>query len=127
MWPEEEHEDEKYDRPGVTPGLAAELFEAGDVGYVDGGLGFGEAEDEETLCPDKACTPLGRLAIDEAETKGIASTVSFAIGGTALATGITLFLIDAFVLEKKPDEPTGAYVTPWAGPSGGGVSAGVSF
>jgi hypothetical protein len=114
------------------------------AGFVTGGIGFvgvvmgtifgiqtlvevGEAEDEETLCPKKACTPLGRLAIDEAETKGIASTVSLSIGGAALATGITLFLVDAFVLNRKPDEPTSAFVTPWAGPTGGGVSAGVSF
>ncbi len=114
------------------------------AGFVTGGIGFvgvvmgtifgiqtlvevGEAEDDERLCPNKACTPLGRLAIDEAETKGIASTVSFAIGGTALATGVTLFLVDAFVLEEKPDEARRAFVTPWAGPGGGGVSAGVSF
>ncbi|NUO52452.1 MAG: hypothetical protein HOV80_26690 [Polyangiaceae bacterium] len=114
------------------------------AGFVTGGIGFvgvvmgtifgiqtlidvGEAEDDQRLCPNKECTPLGRLAIDEAETKGIASTASFAIGGTFLATGITLFLVDAFVLEKKPDEPERAFVVPWAGPTGGGVAAGVSF
>lgn len=107
---------------------------AGFVGVVMGTIfgiqtlvEVGEAEEDERLCPNQRCTPLGRLAIDEAETKGIASTVAFSIGGTALAAGVTLLLVEAFTGEEKPDEKKSVGIAPWIGPSGGGMSAGFSF
>jgi hypothetical protein len=118
----------------------------GIVGFVASGVGFigvvmgtifgiqtlvevSEAEDDERLCPEKKCTKLGRLAIDEAETKGIVSTVSFSVGGVALATGVTLLLVDLFVLsepgQKADEKPVG--LVPWVGPEGGGLGVSVSF
>ncbi len=115
----------------------------GIAGFVSSGFGFvgivmgtifgvqtlvevSEAEDNEALCPDKRCTPLGRLQIDEAETKGIVSTVAFSVGGVALATGVVLLVVDGLGLVKS-DEPQAASVAPWVGPDGAGVAIGVTF
>src|SRR5690242_11864543 len=46
LWPEQQNEDEEYERPDVCPGLAAELVHAGDVRDVGGGEGLGDTEDE---------------------------------------------------------------------------------
>ena len=56
----------------------------------------GDAEENPLLCPNKLCSKAGRIAIDEAEAKGIASTVAFTVGGLGLATGVTLFLLREF-------------------------------
>jgi hypothetical protein len=56
----------------------------------------GDAEENPLLCPNKLCTKAGRIALDEAEAKGITSTVAFTVGGLGLATGATLFLLREF-------------------------------
>lgn len=56
--------------------------------------GLDDAESDPALCPNKQCTPAGREAIDDAETNGIISTIGFAVGGAAIATGVVLIVLD---------------------------------
>ncbi len=82
-----------------------------------------DAEDDPSLCPNKACTPSGRETVDGAKTKGIISTVGFAVGGAALATGVVLVVLG---VTSQPDAPTtGVWVAP--GPGDAGVGLGVTF
>ncbi len=134
-------------KPPVPPPPAGDgrrgTSTVGIVGFVGSGVGFvglvigtifgvqtlvevNEAEEDERLCPNKRCTPLGRLAIDEAETKGIVSTVTLSVGGAALATGVVLLVVDGLGL-LEDDTPKKAAITPWAGPDGGGVGVSVAF
>lgn len=77
----------------------------------------GEAEDDPRLCPNKVCTPAGMSIVDEARTKSTVSTVAFSVGGTALAAGITLFLLREFTDLEKKDEftPKSVSVEPMIG------------
>ncbi len=122
-------------RRGTSPmGIAGFVSSgAGVVGVIMGTI-FGiqtlvevsEAEDDERLCPKQRCTKLGRLAIDEAETKGIVSTVAFSIGGAALAAGIVLLVVDGLG-EGEPEKARTVGVAPWVGPDGAGAALGLSF
>ncbi len=79
------------------------------------------AEDDPNLCPGQVCTPAGRAVIDEAETKGIVSTVAFSVGGASMAAGITIFLVRELGGKKEPEPPRKTEVLPWLGPGLVGV------
>lgn len=99
------------------------------LGTVFGVMALNEvadAEEDPRLCPGKVCSEAGRKVIDEAESKGNASTALFSIGGTALAAGITIFLVRELTDVEKRAEPAKAAgvsaVRPLVGPGFAGVS-----
>lgn len=69
----------------------------GAVGLIAGGY-FGyaaskqasDAENDDTLCPDKKCTSAGRDEIDSAKGKALISTIGIGVGVAALGAGIVL-------------------------------------
>lgn len=87
--------------PGALTIAGSVVGGVGVVGVVIGAV-FGvstmnsldEAENDAALCPNKQCTSAGRAAIDDAETSGIISTIGFAVGGAAIATGVVLIVLD---------------------------------
>lgn len=98
------------------------------MGTVFGIMSLNEkanAEDDPLLCPNKQCTHAGIAVVDEARTKATISTVAFSVGGVALATGVTLFLIKEFVIEKGDDPAAPPAVT--VKPSVGLGAADVTF
>lgn len=67
------------------------------VGAVFGVMtmnGLDDAENDPALCPNKQCTKEGRAAVDDAQNHGIISTIGFAVGGAAIATGVVLIVLD---------------------------------
>jgi hypothetical protein len=92
----------------------------------------GTATDDPRLCPDKKCTPAGRLLIDEASTKATISTIGLAAGGVALAAGVSMLIYVAVVDEDEaPAEPAPNATAPKAafvpGPGDIGLGVGLSF
>jgi hypothetical protein len=72
------------------------------VGAVTGGLVFSKKGDVDDGCDDnRVCTPEGKKAADDAKTLGLISTVTFAVGGAALAAGVLLFVLAP---DDAPDE-----------------------
>jgi hypothetical protein len=84
------------------------------------------AENDAALCPNKRCSPAGRDAVSEAETKGVISTVALAVGGAAVATGVILIVLDVTGAPSASAE-VGSVPRPVGGPGDGGVSLVWSF
>jgi hypothetical protein len=127
-------------REDVPSPLGVAAFVSTSVGAVGIAMGtlFGvivlgdvsAAQDDPDLCPNKVCTKRGRQAIDEAETKATISTVGFVVGGTALAAGVTMFIVKAVVLDDAPapaPSPAKAAVELAPGPGDVGASLNVIF
>jgi hypothetical protein len=83
------------------------------AGMVFFGLALGDKGTVDAHCPNKACDPMGRSALNEASAFAAASTVLVVLGAISLAAGATAFIIT----------PRGAPVEARAflGPEGGGV------
>lgn len=64
------------------------------VGAVTGAVAWGQKGTIESSCKDHLCNAEGQAAADKASTLGAVSTVSFVVGGVALATGIILYLTE---------------------------------
>jgi hypothetical protein len=62
------------------------------VGAISGMYTLGQKGTIEGACRGQACNGDGEKAKDEAATFGTLSTVTFAVGGAALATGVILYL-----------------------------------
>jgi len=96
------------------------------IGGVFGGLTLSDAsaaEDDATLCPDKQCTPAGREAIDDAETKALVSTVLIGVGAGAAVGGLVLFLVSG----SSDEGDSTARLTPSVSPEGAGLQVTISF
>ena len=97
------------------------------VGGVFGALTLSQVADvehDESLCgADKLCSPAGRAALDEAQTKGVASTILLGVGGLAVAVGAVLVIVG--VNSSEPD--VSAWLVPVVTPSGAQVVLGGSF
>ncbi|WP_437590430.1 hypothetical protein [Sorangium sp. So ce1000] len=103
------------------------------VGAVFGVLAAGQASDaekDETLCPEKRCTPEGRKEINAAETKALVSTIGVGVGVAALAAGAVLVLTSGPSTAEGPSAARArqgsparvhARLVPLIGPEGGGV------
>ncbi|WP_437762026.1 hypothetical protein WMF27_01570 [Sorangium sp. So ce281] len=103
------------------------------VGAVFGILAAGQASDaekDETLCPEKRCTPEGRKEINAAETKALVSTIGVGVGVAALAAGAVLVLTSgpsraegASAAAARQGSPARVHarIVPLIGPEGGGV------
>ena len=81
------------------------------------------AESDPTLCPGKRCTPRGQDYVDAAKQKGIASSVTLAVGGAATAVAVVLVVLS---LDRgKEKRPAALTVTPLAAsPSSWGLGLG---
>lgn len=62
------------------------------VGAIAGAYTWGQKGIIEDSCRGKLCSPKGEEAKDTAATYGTVSTVTFVVGGVALATGVVLYL-----------------------------------
>ncbi|MBW2455237.1 MAG: hypothetical protein JRI68_12035 [Deltaproteobacteria bacterium] len=96
------------------------------IGGVFGGLVLsdaGAAEDDETLCPEKQCTPAGREAIDEAETKALVSSVLIGVGAGAVVGGVILLLVGG----SSDEGDSTARLTPSVSAEGAGLQMTVRF
>lgn len=105
------------------------------LGYVVGGAGvlalaaggyFGlraksQADDADAHCSGKFCSPAGLAGHDDAEQSALISTIGFGVGLAAVATGAIL------ILTATPSKEQTAWVHPYAGPRGAGLSAGARF
>jgi hypothetical protein len=98
---------------GVATGIAFGVMTINEVA---------DAKEDPALCPNLVCSKAGRIAVDEAEAKGIVSTVTLSIGGAALATGVTLFLLRHFEIIDAP-----APTAPKVGVGPGWVSVELAF
>jgi hypothetical protein len=98
------------------------------VGGVTGGLVFSKKGDVDAECVELVCTPAGKDAVDDAQTLGLVSTVSFIVGGAGVATAALLFF-----LAPDADEPAvGSAARPMrlnlgAGPDGASIGLSGSF
>lgn len=63
------------------------------VGAVTGGVSFAKVDDLKDRCVDGHCPASDREEADVAGALGTASTVSFAVAGAAVATGIILAIV----------------------------------
>lgn len=62
------------------------------VGGVYGGMAMARKSDAEAVCPDSECdSGKGSSLWHDAKTAGNVSTIAFAVGGVALATGAVLW------------------------------------
>jgi PEGA domain-containing protein len=91
------------------------------AGAVTGGLSLAKVGELADHCPDQRCGPDEQATIDEAGALGDASTGLIVVGGIAVATGITLIIVDATrggASGGDDDEPE---LGVWLGPRGAGV------
>lgn len=124
---------------GTSPLLIAGVV-VGSVGVVVAGIGgvmgglvlsdAGDAENDQTLCPNKVCTPAGRDAIDAAEGKALVANIMIPVGAAAAVGGLVMILIgvgsDAPADDAAAAEPR-VRVLPTAGPYGGGLQISAAF
>lgn len=101
---------------GGTMLPAAIAFGVGGAGIVLGSvfgiLGFHETAAVTEVCGGTTCPPDRAADVDRVQMYGTVSTVSFAVGGLGLATGLVLaFTVGA---DDAPDE-AGAWVQPYVG------------
>lgn len=98
------------------------------LGGVFGGLALGAKSTLAKECPGNVCRSSSQQS-DRASagTKALISTVGFAVGGAALATGIVLFVVSR--PPRKDDAPATprAALLPSFGPDGGGLTVAGSF
>lgn len=123
---------EKIDTPPVAPstnGLRIAAFVAGGVGIaalgvgaVFGGLATSDVGKADPLCPEKKCNAEGFALIEGAQTKALASTIGFGVGGAALAAGVVLFFVSRSPSKEPGPEAPRAWLVPSFGPHGGGAS-----
>ncbi len=90
------------------------------VGAVTGGLVLRLEKDLNPQCPDGACGPELRDDLDKQRHLAVTSTVMFAVGAAAAATGVVLLIVG-----KKKSERLA--ITPVIGAESVGVVAGVNF
>lgn len=75
----------------VTGGLGIAGVVGGAVAAVIFGLSKGTIDEN---CKDGICNAAGQKATNDARTAGMASIVAFSVGGSVLATGVVLFVVD---------------------------------
>jgi hypothetical protein len=107
-------------------------FVAGGVGIAALGAGAAlgilaagdasDAENDQSLCPQKQCTPAGEKTIEAAKTKALVSTIAIPVGGAAIGAGVVMFIVSR---ASKPAAGTARaslpQITPAIGPGGCGV------
>lgn len=125
------------DKGSSSSALPYVLLGGGGV-FIGAGLVFGllasgqasDAENDPTLCPDKACTPAGQSEIDSAETKALISTIGVGVGAAAAITGLVLLLTqDSGATTKRDPKKASRFAgfTPAFGPRQSGLYWNGSF
>jgi hypothetical protein len=67
--------------------------------------GYEKAIGDPTLCPTKnTCYPAGKRLVDTARSDALISTIAFVAGGTFLAGGVVLFVLNPPIFGPKPSE-----------------------
>lgn len=98
------------------------------VGSIFGGMAVGAKSTLQAECPLKVCTTAkGKADLSSANTNAAVSTVGFAVGGAALATGVVLYLLSGDPFARRDDAPAAAQLIPTLGPQGGGLQFVGSF
>lgn len=92
------------------------------VGAITGIVTLGKKSTTTAHCTKTACDQVGFDAESAGKTSGTISTVTFLVGGAALAAGVTLVLVS-----RPRRAPTTATVAPLALPGGGGLLLGGTF
>jgi hypothetical protein len=91
------------------------------VGTVTGILTLGKKSTIDSECPDRACSPSGKSAVDSAQTTGLISTIGFGVGLVGLAGGAVLFLT-----ARSPSQPSTTKGGRWAPMLTGGANGGLA-
>ena len=84
-------------------------------------------EESQMAC---AVTPEAQSLRDGGDTKQSVAGVMYAVGGVAVAAGLTLVLLNRprpYRIDKESSEPTGVTVVPVVTSDGGGISAAFRF
>jgi hypothetical protein len=87
------------------------------VGGIFGGLALSKKSDLQDICPNKNC-PSGS-SLGEARSFGTVSTVGFVVAGAGIGLMVTGLVLGG---SKTETRTTGASITPWLAPNGGGLS-----
>lgn len=78
------------------------------AGFVTGALVWGQKGTIEGNCRNNVCNPTGESAADLASASGLASTITFSVGGAALATSAILFLTEPEASKFGTMAPSGS-------------------
>jgi hypothetical protein len=113
--------------PTTSPSLwpAGLMFGIGGAALVAtgvmGGIALSTKSSLDKTCPSKtSCPASAQPNIDKLKAMGIGSTVSGAIGGAAVITGIVLVIV---LPRTASQAPTRAFeIVPWVSPFGAGAS-----
>jgi hypothetical protein len=106
---------------GIALGVSAAAIGAGS--YF-GLRTFSKRDDIGNHCVDSKCDPLGLELQDDAHTSATISTISFAVGGLALAAGLYLLITAPAVHSSSSFS---ASVAPMMGPHTGGLAAAAAW
>jgi serine/threonine-protein kinase len=88
------------------------------VGSVLGVKAINNASEASGLCPNNQCTQQrGETLMNSARHQAQISNVAFALGAAGLAAGIIVYVLDR---PKKPEQ--GLALSPWLGPTQGGIA-----
>jgi hypothetical protein len=93
------------------------------AGAALGGATLAKKSERDEICPEERCTSRRGVELDEElRTYATASTVMFAVGGSALVASLALFLAEE---PWKPAATT--WLVPSLGPNTGGLTISGSF
>lgn len=114
---------------GVLVAGIGGLLHSSAIGSYDDFDAWAEQCEEET---QMACavTPEAQSLRDSGDTKQSVAGVMYVVGGLAVATGLTLVLLNRpkpYRLDRESSEPQGVTVVPVVSPDGGGISAAFRF
>jgi len=105
----------------VTLGASAVALGIGGYFLYRRGSSANESDDLFAACDPRICTESERARINELDAQAKAAqtgaNVAFAVGGIALAAGVSMLLID---MSRRPSA-SGVTIRPWIG-AGGGLS-----
>lgn len=117
-----------------TSGLAIAGWVVGGIGLVGVGVGsyfgvntFMKQGDSDDHCEGTLCDQQGVDLRDEARTSATISTITFALGGAALAAGVTMLIIDAVSDDDEPAASASVRVAPVLGGGTYGATMGVTW
>jgi hypothetical protein len=88
------------------------------AGGVTGGLALVTRSDLADKCTNHQCSPAQAGELSDGNTFAWISTFAFAGGAAALVVGVIVLAVSG----HKHAAPQSAYVTPWIGPTGAGIS-----
>ena len=88
------------------------------VGSITGAMSLAKRSDLEDKCGGAECPPELLQERDDALPIAHVSTAAFAIGGVGLVLGTVGLILDM----RSGDDPQGASIEPWIGPTSAGIA-----